>query len=129
MGVSTCSLGDLGAGQSTSFGVTVMVDPIVPADSIVVNSATVASSTPDLTAANNTATQPTAVSCPNDLTLSGMSLSGTPTYKAVDTITAGPTLTVQGSAVRFLAGEEIVFTSGVKIGGSFVAQVTPDPCQ
>jgi uncharacterized repeat protein (TIGR01451 family) len=129
VGVSTCSLGALGAGQSTSFGVTVTVDPIVPADSIVINSATVASSTPDPTAANNSATQPTTVSCPNDLTLSGMSLSGTPTYKAVETITAGPTLTVQGSAVRFLAGQEIVLTSGVEIGGSFVADATSDPCQ
>jgi uncharacterized repeat protein (TIGR01451 family) len=128
VGVSTCSLGGIGTSQSTSFAVTVLIDPIIPPDSIIVNSATVASSTPDSTAANNATAEQTTVSCPDDLALSGMSLSGTPTYKAQDTITAGPNLVIDGESVELVAGNSIIFKSGVEIGGSFSARVTPNPC-
>jgi len=64
-GVPNCSLGDLAAGASTSYTVTVQVAPGV--SGTLTNTAVVSSNTPDPDNTNNTATEPTTVGAAADL--------------------------------------------------------------
>ncbi|NND74623.1 MAG: DUF11 domain-containing protein [Ilumatobacter sp.] len=66
-GVPTCSLGTIAAGASVSYTITVDVDP--SGDATLSNTATVAASTPDPDAANNTATETTTVIGVADLSI------------------------------------------------------------
>lgn len=67
-------------------------------------------------------------SCPAHRTLSNSTLTGTATYRASNTITLGPSLIVDGTSVRVLAGQSVVMTSGTRIGGSFSATTHPAAC-
>jgi len=65
--------------------------------------------------------------CPTDLTLSNDTITGTASYRAGNTITLGPALTVNGT-VDMIAGQRIVFGDGTRIGGSFAAGTDPAAC-
>ena len=67
-------------------------------------------------------------SCPTDLTLSNTTLTGDATYRAVNQVTLGPSLTVNGSTIRVYAGGRVVIGSGTHIGGSFRAGTPASPC-
>lgn len=67
-------------------------------------------------------------SCPTDLTLSNTTITGTEVYRALDTITLGPSLTIDGSDIEVKAGQRVVITSGTAIGGSFSAGTSLSPC-
>lgn len=69
-----------------------------------------------------------AASCPTNLTLSDTTVTGTQTYRAIDTITLGPSLTIDGSAVVVKAGQRVVITAGTAIGGTFAAGTSSSPC-
>ena len=64
----------------------------------------------------------------NDLTLSNDSLSGTQSFRANTSITLGPSLLVDGTAIDLIAGQRVVITSGTVIGGSFSAGTAPAAC-
>jgi hypothetical protein len=66
--------------------------------------------------------------CPTNLVLANDTLTGSHDYRATDTVTLGPSLVVNGSPIRVYAGSLVVFTSGTRIGGSFSATVTQNPC-
>ena len=66
--------------------------------------------------------------CTNDLTFSNTILAGVQTHRAASSITLGPSLVVSGSPIRMIAGQSIVMGSGTEIGGSFSAQIDPNPC-
>lgn len=66
--------------------------------------------------------------CPNDLVLANTTLTGTESHRAHVSITLGPSLTVDGTAIDVLAGQSVVFESGTAIGGSFSAGTHPDAC-
>lgn len=67
-------------------------------------------------------------SCPNELTLSGTTLTGTQSRRAHVSITLGPSLTANGTSIDVLAGQRVVFESGTAIGGSFSAGTDPEAC-
>lgn len=66
--------------------------------------------------------------CPADLTLSNTTIDGVLSPRASGTITLGPSLLIDGTAIDVLAGDLVVITSGTEIGGSFVAGTHPDAC-
>lgn len=70
----------------------------------------------------------TSCNCPTNLTLSSQTLTGTQLYRAADTITLGPSLTVAGTDVTVFAGQRVVMTNGTTIGGSFTARVGAGSC-
>jgi|GEM_PF-2038868 len=67
-------------------------------------------------------------SCPANLVLSNATLSGIHSYRANNSITLGPSLLVNGTAIDVLAGQSVVITSGSVIGGSFSAGTNPAAC-
>ena len=79
-GEVVCELGDLGPGESVTVYITVLVDASVPDGTVLVNTATVTSSTPDPNPANNTDTESTNVDTAADIWLdkTATSRSGNP---------------------------------------------------
>lgn len=75
-----------------------------------------------------TRTESCSGTCPNDVVLSNTTLNGTESHRAHVTITLGPSLTVDGTAIDVLAGQSVVFESGTAIGGSFSAGTHPEAC-
>jgi hypothetical protein len=69
-----------------------------------------------------------AVSCPTNVTLSNTTLTGTQTHRATDTVTLGPSLTIDGSDIVVKAGQRVVITAGTVIGGSFSASTGTAAC-
>jgi hypothetical protein len=68
------------------------------------------------------------ITCEDDLTLANDTVTGTHVFNATISITAGSNLIINGSDIDFVAGERIIFEDGVAIGGTFSAQINPDPC-
>ena len=60
-GTLTCSLGTLAAGGSSTFDITVAIDPSLANGTVLTNSATVSTTTSDPNSANDTATEATTV--------------------------------------------------------------------
>ena len=85
VGVPTCSLGTIAAGDDATFDVTVAVDATVLDGTSLTNSASVSSSATDPDSLNNSVTEPTAVIARADLTVTK---SDSP-----DPVPAGSTLT------------------------------------
>lgn len=65
---------------------------------------------------------------PKSLVFSETSLHGTAEHRALVSVTLGPSLVVEGSDLRFVAGERLVITNGTRIGGLFSAAVTGEAC-
>lgn len=115
-GVPNCSLGDLAAGASVSYSVTVQVD--AGANGTLTNTAVVSSNTPDPDTGNNTATEPTTVGTAADLRISKadnidpVNAGGQVIYTIVVT-NDGPSDAVGVSVADTLpAGMTLVSTSG-----------------
>jgi uncharacterized repeat protein (TIGR01451 family) len=83
-----CALGALNPNQSKAVFLTVLVAPSVPDGTVLHNSVTVAATTPDPNAANNTATQDTTVRTSAELWLdkTGESRSGNPAPTVIYTL-------------------------------------------
>jgi len=75
-----------------------------------------------------TITEACAGSCQSDLVLSNTNLSGTQSYRASNSITLGPSLVIDGTAIDLLAGQKVIFTSGTAIGGTFSAGTHVNAC-
>jgi uncharacterized repeat protein (TIGR01451 family) len=84
-----CALGSLAPGQSKSVFLTVRVSPSVPTGTVLTNTVTVSSTTPDPNLGNNTANRQTDVVTSADLWLdkTGVRRSGNPAPMAVYTLT------------------------------------------
>lgn len=67
-------------------------------------------------------------SCPADLALSNDTISGSGSYRAGNSITVGPSLVIDGTAIDLLAGGRVTIHSGTTIGGSFSAGTDPAAC-
>lgn len=66
--------------------------------------------------------------CPVNLTLANDTLSGTQSLRASSSITLGPSLVIDGTAIDVLAGDRVVISGGTEIGGSFSAGTHPSAC-
>lgn len=66
--------------------------------------------------------------CPVALMLSNDTIVGTRSYRASESITLGPSLVVEGTAIDVIAGDRVVMQSGTEIGGSFVAGTHAAAC-
>ncbi|WP_400999245.1 hypothetical protein [Agromyces sp. GXQ0307] len=89
VGTVVCDLGDLAPGESTTVYLTVTVDPSLPPDAVLSNTATVSSDTPDPDASDNEATETTEVDTAADLWLDKTAemRSGNPAPVIVFTLT------------------------------------------
>jgi hypothetical protein len=67
-------------------------------------------------------------SCPDSLVLDNQTISGTQTFTAGIDITAGPNLIVNGTAIELIAGDHVVFTNGVEVGGSLIVAIDVGAC-
>lgn len=88
-GIVVCDLETMGPGESETLYITVNVDPSVPDDAVLENSATVTSSTPDPDPSDNTATASTEVDTAADLWIDKTATlrSGNPAPVIVYTLT------------------------------------------
>lgn len=84
-----CALGSLDPGQSKAVFLTVLVAPSVPTGTVLTNSVTVSSTTPDPNGGNNTATQQTTMQTSAELWLdkTGALRSGNPAPTIIYTLT------------------------------------------
>jgi hypothetical protein len=67
-------------------------------------------------------------SCPDSMVLDHQTITGTQTYTARVDITGGPDLTINGTSVELIAGDRVVFTNGVEVGGSLTVALDPEVC-
>jgi hypothetical protein len=67
-------------------------------------------------------------SCPDSMVLDHQTITGTQTYTARVDITGGPDLTINGTSVELAAGDRVVFTNGVEVGGSLTVALDPEVC-
>jgi uncharacterized repeat protein (TIGR01451 family) len=150
-GTLTCSLGTIAAGGSTSFDITVEVDPSLAGGTVLTNSATVSATTTDPNAANDTATENTTVNAEADLsitksdspdpvvagndvtytiTVSNSGPSDAENVQVVDTLPAGTTFVSDtDSCVEAPAGTLTCSLGAIATGGStsFDITVAVDP--
>ncbi len=66
--------------------------------------------------------------CAQDVVLQNTTITGSQTYNAKNSVTLGPNLVVNGTAVAVVAGQSVVLRSGTTIGGNFSAGTNPTVC-